>query len=103
MCWACLARSLDVKCPICKGKGKLKQTKKPKELIINDGKSYFKQYIYLKNYKIWPHEGSLSKQDCKFLKILDYCDEIGYKFDEMEAEQKKAEEKLRAKQIGTKR
>lgn len=100
LCWNCLADDIGITCHICEGSGKIEQKKKPKSLLNSDTRIYFKQYTYLKNYSIWPIEGGLNKQDSKFLKVLDYCDAVKNRHDEIKTEIDKTNATLRNKQLG---
>ena len=104
LCWECVGDIVGSPsgetCQTCGRIGLINLEKTPKSLSSKDGKTYFEQYIYLKNYKLWPNEGGLARQNSKFLKVVDYCDRIKYKLEEMRQHEEDVNRKLASKQHG---
>jgi len=101
MCWKCVGEGRD--CKTCNSaRGHTKEKKPPLELINRNSLALFKYYTFLKNYNIWPIEGGLSEQPAIFIKVIEYCDLVISKFNEIEAERETEKAKITAKQHGQK-
>jgi len=57
--------------------------------LTEDGQYLWKAYIWLKNYNIMPGPGSWTEQTSKFIKTVEFCDNVNYVYTKRTEDKKK--------------
>ena len=86
ICEVCLGDG----CKQCGDRGILKHTGRLADSITKAGYSLFEQFKFLKSYNIWPVDGGLIRQSCKFIACIKWCDLVNLKLEEQAKKDKDA-------------